>query len=281
MARRRLKSTSSRHNVAPEIRYDAFVSSFSRFRVGADVADVAFDEPTERLLASTDFSRSTSVAIADTARAMTDGLLAGGTRAKLDDRDNYTPGWKYNHWELKGVPLRVEFGPRDMEAGHCVVVRRDTGAKETVRLDALTQRAAAMCEEMQADMLARATQRRNESVVTVTSWDGFVEALDECKMVLTPWCETKESEELVKKRTQGESEGGGQDAVHPVHAAAPLAGDEVLRHRRARHHLGALGQELLREPHARRDARRRATKNKKSERLAFRHDEHPETLECV
>ena len=139
---------------------------------------------------------------------MTDGLVAGGTRAKLDDRDNYTPGWKYNHWELKGVPLRVEFGPRDMEAGHCVVVRRDTGAKETVRLDALTQRAAAMCEEMQADMLARATQRRNESVVTVTSWDGFVEALDERKMVLTPWCETKESEELVKKRTQGESEGG-------------------------------------------------------------------------
>ena len=106
------------------------LSTTPRFRVGADVAkkNVAFDEPTERLLASTDFSRSTSVAIADTARAMTDGLLAGGTRAKLDDRDNYTPGWKYNHWELKGVPLRVEFGPRDMEAGHCVVVRRDQRA---------------------------------------------------------------------------------------------------------------------------------------------------------
>ena len=178
---------------------------------------------------------------------MTDGLVAGGTRAKLDDRDNYTPGWKYNHWELKGVPLRVEFGPRDMEAGHCVVVRRDTGAKETVRLDQLSARAKAMCEEMQADMLARATKRRNESVVTVTSWDGFVEALDDKKMVLTPWCETKESEELVKKRTQGESEGGGgQDALHPVRAAAAPAGAEVFHHRCARDHLGAVGPELLR-----------------------------------
>ena len=153
---------------------------------------------------------------------MTDALLANGTRAKLDDRDNYTPGWKYNHWELKGVPLRVEFGPRDMEAGHCVVVRRDTGAKETVTLVDLPARAKAMCEEMQADMLARATKRRNESVVTVTSWDGFVEALDDKKMVLTPWCETKESEELVKKRTQGESEGGAAKTLCIPFVQPPL-----------------------------------------------------------
>jgi prolyl-tRNA synthetase len=114
----------------------------------------------------------------DTARATTEALVASGTRAKLDDRENYTPGWKYNHWELKGVPLRVEFGPRDMEAGQCVVVRRDTGAKETVALSEVPVRAAALCEEMQADMLARATKKRNESIVTVTSWDGFIEALD-------------------------------------------------------------------------------------------------------
>jgi prolyl-tRNA synthetase len=55
-------------------------------------------------------------------------------RSKLDDRDNYTPGWKYNHYELKGTPVRCEFGARDLEAGTCVLVRRDTGAKETVKL---------------------------------------------------------------------------------------------------------------------------------------------------
>ena len=146
--------------------------------------------------------------LADTAKAMSDGMIDAGLRSKLDDRDNYTPGWKYNHWELKGVPLRCEFGPRDMEAGHCVVVRRDTGAKETVKLVDLPVRAKEMCEEMQADMLKRATEKRNASVVTCTSWDGFVEALADCKMILTPWCETKESEELVKKKSQEDSDGG-------------------------------------------------------------------------
>lgn len=150
------------------------------------------------------------------------GLTANGVRAKLDDRENYTPGWKYNHWELKGVPLRCEFGFRDLEAGHCVVVRRDTGAKETVKLADLSARAAAMCEEMQADMLARAVEKRNASIVTCTSWDGFVEALDDKKMVLTPWCETKESEELVKKKTQGESDGGAAKTLCIPFVQPPL-----------------------------------------------------------
>ena len=139
---------------------------------------------------------------------MTGALSAAGVKSKLDDRDNYTPGWKYNHWEVKGVPLRVEFGARDLEAGGCVVVRRDTGAKETVALADLATRVPAILEEMQAEMFARAKAKRDAAVVTVTSWDGFVAALDEKKMVLTPWCETKESEELVKKRTQADSEGG-------------------------------------------------------------------------
>ena len=68
---------------------------------------------------------------------MSDGMIDAGLRSKLDDRDNYTPGWKYNHWELKGVPLRCEFGPRDMEAGHCVVVaarHRRQGDGEARRL---------------------------------------------------------------------------------------------------------------------------------------------------
>ena len=137
---------------------------------------------------------------------MTGALSAAGVKSKLDDRDNYTPGWKYNHWEVKGVPLRVEFGARDLEAGGCVVVRRDTGAKETVALGDLATRVPAILEEMQAEMFARAKAKRDAAVVTVTSWDGFVAALDEKKMVLTPWCETKESEELVKKRTQADSD---------------------------------------------------------------------------
>ena len=61
-------------------------------------------------------------------------LAAAGVRVRTDARENYTPGWKYNHWELKGVPLRVELGPRDMAAEKAVLARRDTGAKEEVHL---------------------------------------------------------------------------------------------------------------------------------------------------
>ena len=88
-------------------------------------------------------------------------MSAAGVKSKLDDRENYTPGWKYNHWEVKGVPLRVEFGARDLEAGGCVVVRRDTGAKETVALGDLATRVPAILEEMQAEMFARAKAKRD------------------------------------------------------------------------------------------------------------------------
>lgn len=154
---------------------------------------------------------------------MTDAMIDSGLRAKLDDRDNYTPGWKYNHWELKGVPLRCEFGPRDMEAGHCVIVRRDNRAKETVKLADLPKRAAEICEEMQADMLRRATEKRNASIVTVTNYDdGFVAALDQKMMVLTPWCETKESEELIKKKTSEQTEGGAAKTLCIPFVQPPL-----------------------------------------------------------
>jgi prolyl-tRNA synthetase len=123
---------------------------------------------------------------------------------------------------VTGVPLRCEFGPRDMEAGHCVVVRRDNREKETVKLADLPARAAEICEEMQADMLQRATEKRNASVATCMSFDGFVEALDDKKMVLTPWCETKKSEELVKTRTAADSDGGAAKTLCIPFVQPPL-----------------------------------------------------------
>ncbi|MGA0007231.1 MAG: His/Gly/Thr/Pro-type tRNA ligase C-terminal domain-containing protein [Burkholderiaceae bacterium] len=72
---------------------------------------------------------------------MNKALKSVGVRSKLDARENYTPGWKYNHWELKGVPLRVEVGARDLENGTCVIVRRDNREKETVSIENLPKRA--------------------------------------------------------------------------------------------------------------------------------------------
>ena len=66
------------------------------------------------------------------ARSITDQLSRAGVRVHCDDRENYSPGWKFSHWELKGVPLRLEVGPRDLESGSCVVARRDDGTKTTL-----------------------------------------------------------------------------------------------------------------------------------------------------
>ena len=86
---------------------------------------------------------------------------------QCDLRDNYTPGWKYNHWELKGVPLRVELGPRDMQSRTVVVARRYDGSKETVAWDALAAHVPAALTAVHNGMLARATTEFEGCIETV------------------------------------------------------------------------------------------------------------------
>lgn len=167
-------------------------------------------------------SAAESAALTDGAAKVTAALAAAGVRSKLDARDNYTPGWKYNHWEVKGVPLRLEYGPRDMAAAQVVVVRRDTREKETVPLAGLAPRVAQLLDAMQADLLAAATAVRNDAIATVLSWPGFVPALDAKKMVLAPWCEDPESEEWVKKRSGEESDKGAAKTLCIPFSQPPL-----------------------------------------------------------
>ena len=127
-------------------------------------------------------------------------LKAAGVRCELDARSDKTPGWKYNHWEVKGVPLRLELGPRDMESRVAVVARRDGGAfvataaggsgegaegssssgpaKETVSWDDLASRIPELLEQVQADMYARAKQRFDSCLEKHTTWEGFEGALE-------------------------------------------------------------------------------------------------------
>ena len=153
-------------------------------------------------------SAEEKAALSGGAQSAADSMQAISIRVKLDARDNYTPGWKYNHWELKGVPLRCEFGPRDLAAGQCVLVRRDNRVKETVALSDLPQRATQLMDEMQAALLAKATAERNSRIVKVTQWSDFVPALDRKCMVLAPWCEEPASEEWVKHTSSKESDRG-------------------------------------------------------------------------
>lgn len=131
-------------------------------------------------------------------------LRAAGFRIEEDIRDNYSPGWKYSHWELKGVPLRIEIGPRDIANKQVVVVRRDNFVKQNVPLDCLSSRVGEVLEEIQKDMFERAKVKRDSCIVKAENWDEFINALNNKMMVLAPWCDEVDVEEDVKAKTKGE-----------------------------------------------------------------------------
>lgn len=130
-----------------------------------------------------------------------------GIRAKYDDRTMYNPGWKYNHWEQKGVPLRIEVGPRDLEAKQARLVTRFNGHKEDVSVEGLGSYIKGKLESIQAEMFEKAKAARDEHMVQVTEWKDFVPNLELNNLVLTPWCggEHKDWEEWVKEKSREES----------------------------------------------------------------------------
>lgn len=134
-------------------------------------------------------------------------LKAAGIRVKLDDRAAYTPGWKYNHWEQKGVPLRIEVGPRDIEQKSVRIVVRHNGAKEDYPVEGIGALVKGKLDEIQTTMFEKAREARDSHVVQVTEWKDFVPNLEKNNLVMTPWCggEHKDWEEWVKKTSREES----------------------------------------------------------------------------
>lgn len=139
------------------------------------------------------------------ANAIADELSKAGVRVKCDSRADKNPGWKFNYWELKGVPLRLELGPRDLEAGTVMATRRVDGEKLTMTRDKLCGEVAEQLKEIQSSTFEKARTMRDEKIVRVFRWAQFVPALDERTMVLAPWCERTECEEDIKKRSADES----------------------------------------------------------------------------
>ncbi|PRW57585.1 proline--tRNA cytoplasmic isoform A [Chlorella sorokiniana] len=139
-------------------------------------------------------------AMLDRADAIAADLKAAGVRVTVDRRDNYTPGWKYNFWELRGVPLRLELGPRDMDSGVAMLARRDNGGKQSCAWGELAAAVPKLLEQQQAEMYAKARAEFDSCIERVTTWDDFMAALERKHMALAPWCDTEESEEEVKRR---------------------------------------------------------------------------------
>jgi prolyl-tRNA synthetase len=112
------------------------------------------------------------------------------------------PGYKFNEWELKGVPLRLEIGPRDLAKGEATLVRRLDRGRESVKLGELEQAVPAMLESIQAGMLARAREFRESRTVRLASLEELVRHLEtSIGFVITPWCQDAACEQTVKERT--------------------------------------------------------------------------------
>ena len=128
--------------------------------------------------------------------------LARRFRTKLDDRDHLTPGRKFNEGELKGVPMRVELGPRDIESGRAVLVRRDTGGKRVAKLAALEEEVARDLDEMGRSLLERASEKLRANTHMTTSYDELKRIIKEKGgIVRAPWCGSPECEDKLQEET--------------------------------------------------------------------------------
>lgn len=128
-----------------------------------------------------------------------------GIFVHLDDRDGYSPGWKFNEWEMKGVPIRIELGPKDLEKRQVMVARRDTGEKQATTLSNLDGEVKLLLELIQASLFSKAEKHLKESIVEVHSLAEAEKALKLDKLVYAPWCGTTGCEEAFKQKTGAKS----------------------------------------------------------------------------
>ncbi|EPQ53662.1 prolyl-tRNA synthetase [Gloeophyllum trabeum ATCC 11539] len=133
-------------------------------------------------------------------------LKKAGVKAKADLRDGYTPGYKFNDWEQKGVPLRLEIGPNDLKKEQTMSVRRDNGAKAPLPLADIQTAVPKLLETIQSDMFTRAKEIYDSRVKLVTDWKDFVPTLDAKCVVAMPWCEEEACEDDIKERSARGSE---------------------------------------------------------------------------
>lgn len=130
-------------------------------------------------------------------------LKQAGIRVKYDNSDNQRPGWKFAEYELKGVPVRIAVGPRDLENNQVEVARRDTKEKTSISMDGLTESIQQLLATIQTNLFERAKKYRDEHITEVNSWDEFVSVLDnKTGFVAAHWDGTPETEEKIKELTK-------------------------------------------------------------------------------
>ena len=129
-------------------------------------------------------------------------LAAAGIRVTLDEREE-RPGWKFAEWELRGVPLRLEIGPKDIEKSAVLIARRDTREKQSLSMDGLPGQLRALLDAIQKNLFDRAVAFRDEHTQRVATYDEFTQVLEgRPGFVIAPWCGSTECEAQIKRDTQ-------------------------------------------------------------------------------
>ena len=142
-------------------------------------------------------------------------LKALGISVKYDDADNKKPGWKFAEYELKGVPVRLAMGGRDLENNTIEVMRRDTLEKETITCDGIEEYVKNLLEEIQANIFKKAYDHREANVINVDTYEEFKEKIEDGVFIMAHWDGTPETEELIKNETKA------------TIRCIPLAGDKT------------------------------------------------------
>lgn len=152
-------------------------------------------------------------------------LMDAGVRAEMDLRDNYSPGWKFSDWELKGVPLRIEFGPKDAEKRVVSTARRDTNEKSTIPIDELASGVPKLLEQIQNEMFERAKKEYDAHRKVVTDWEEVVPVLNGKNVVLIPHCLDGDCADAVKDETakKGQAANAEEDSKAPSMGAKGMS----------------------------------------------------------
>ena len=134
-----------------------------------------------------------------------EALVKAGLRVKVDDTDK-KPGWKFSEQEMRGIPVRVEMGPRDIEAGQAIIVRRDTREKTTVAIESLAEEIKNILDKMQTEMLERARTHREAHTYVATNYDEFKDVVaNKPGLVKAMWCGDQACEDKIKEETTATS----------------------------------------------------------------------------
>ncbi len=131
-----------------------------------------------------------------------ENLKSLGVSVKYDSDDKYKPGYKFAEYELRGVPVRLAIGMRDLENGTVEVARRDTLSKETVALDGIEDKIVRLLEEIQTNIYQKALVFRKENTFKVDTWEDFKTQIEKGGFILAHWDGTSETEERIKAETK-------------------------------------------------------------------------------